>query len=61
VVLAAAADTQPVATGQPNGLCIGSNSPSGDNFDGLIDEVRIFSVARSATQICNDAMGSRCP
>lgn len=35
-----------VATGQANGLAIGSNSPSADDFDGMIDDVRIFSIAR---------------
>ena len=39
-------NTAPVTTGQPGGLSIGSNSPSGDDFDGLVDDVRIFSIAR---------------
>jgi hypothetical protein len=30
---------------------IGGNSPSGDPFDGAIDELRVFSMARSAAQI----------
>jgi hypothetical protein len=30
---------------------IGQNSPSGDNFDGAIDELRVFSVARTAAEI----------
>lgn len=40
------------AAGSSNGTtCIGANSPSGDPFDGAIDELRVFSVARSAAQI----------
>ena len=42
-VVATTPNTAPVTTGQPGGLSIGSNSPSGDDFDGLVDDVRIFS------------------
>lgn len=42
------------------GLAIGMNSPSGDNFDGAIDSVRIFKIARSAKQICEAAGKSPC-
>jgi hypothetical protein len=37
------------------GLAIGMNSPSGDNFDGMIDSLRIYRVARTPTQICRAA------
>ncbi len=42
------------------GLCVGMNSPNGDNFVGLIDEVRIFSAARTAAQICAAAGAPGC-
>ena len=41
-----------VTTAGTNGLAIGSNSPSGDNFAGLIDDLRIWRIARTAAQIC---------
>lgn len=31
---------------------IGSNAPSGDYFDGLIDNVRVWNVAHSAAEVC---------
>ncbi len=42
-------------TGDGAGLAIGMNSPSGDHFEGAIDTVRIYKVARTATQICRAA------
>lgn len=42
------------------GLAIGMNSPSGDIFDGAIDSVRIFRIARTAKQICEAAGKSSC-
>lgn len=42
-------------TGDGAGLAIGMNSPSGDNFDGAIDNVRIYKIARTAAQICRAA------
>jgi hypothetical protein len=59
-LLTSAANTQAVASGQTNGLSIGSNSPSGDDFAGLVDDVRILSVARSAGDLCSDANRSGC-
>jgi Concanavalin A-like lectin/glucanases superfamily len=53
-------DTAVPVTGQTNGLSVGSNSPSGDSFLGLLDDVRIFSVARTAAEICADAGLSGC-
>jgi len=32
-------------------IAIGQNSPSGDPFDGDIDELRVFSVARTAAEV----------
>jgi len=40
-------------------MAIGGNSPSGDSFDGLIDEVRIWRLARTPTEICMTA--GTCP
>jgi len=42
-------------------MAIGSNSPSGSPLIGLIDELRLMSVARSGPQICSDAGQSSCP
>jgi hypothetical protein len=47
-------------TMQPNGVCVGSNSPSGDELMGLVDEVRVFSIARTAAEICVAASGNGC-
>jgi hypothetical protein len=41
------------ATG--NGAAVGMNDPSGDNFDGLIDEVRVWKAARTSAQIAASA------
>jgi hypothetical protein len=38
-----------------NGAAVGMNDPSGDNFDGLIDEVRVWKAARTAAQIAASA------
>jgi hypothetical protein len=43
-------------------MTIGSNSPNGGApVIGLIDDVRLFSVARTAPQICSDAGQLLCP
>jgi hypothetical protein len=39
---------------------IGSNAPNGDSLDGLIDDVRVWNVARSASEICAAAGKSGC-
>jgi len=41
-------------------MAIGGNSPSGSPLVGLIDQVRLLSVARSGPQICSDAGQSSC-
>jgi hypothetical protein len=38
-----------------NGVAVGMNSPNGDILDGELDSLRVFRVARSATQICKAA------
>ena len=43
---------QTLVTNRTDGLAIGQNSPDGDPFDGALDDVRIWSRARSAAQIC---------
>jgi len=60
VEIATHANSGAIATNQPNGLCIGSNSPNNDDLDGLIDDARIFGVARTAALICADAGGNGC-
>jgi len=42
-------------TSSGDGLTLGMNSPSGDQFDGALDSIRIYRVARAATQICRAA------
>jgi hypothetical protein len=50
VALAGAIDTTGVI-----GSAIGSHAPFGENFVGLIDNLRVWRVARSPQQICQDA------
>ncbi len=49
-----------LATG-PATVKIGGNSPSGDRFVGTLDQLRVFSVARTPTQICDAALRTSCP
>lgn len=42
------------------GMAIGGNSPSGDPFDGRIDNLRVWTLARSATDICVAADKTDC-
>jgi concanavalin A-like lectin/glucanase superfamily protein len=46
-----------VPTGSTNGLTLGGNNPAngGSPLDGMLDQVRLFGVGRSAQQICGDA------
>lgn len=39
----------------PN-IIVGGNYPSGDNFGGLIDNVRIWNLPRSAADLCQSAL-----
>ncbi|HEU0033557.1 MAG TPA: LamG domain-containing protein [Kofleriaceae bacterium] len=41
-----------LGTGDTSGSVLGGNSPSGDPFVGAIDQVRVFSVARTADEVC---------
>jgi len=43
--------TVPALSSTGNGAAIGMNAPSGDNFDGLIDELRVWKTARSTAEI----------
>lgn len=48
---------------EPDGTgsnALGSNAPSGDSLDGLIDDVRVWNVARSASEICAAAGKQGC-
>jgi len=46
-------DTGDFGTDNTNPVMVGAESPGGnDNFDGLIDSLRFWSVARSADDIC---------
>jgi hypothetical protein len=44
-----------LSTTGTNGSRIGANSPSGDNFLGLIDSMRIWNVGRTRAQLCAGA------
>ena len=53
---------QGVLNGNPAGtanLAIGSNNPSGDAFEGLMDNVRVWNTVRTGPQICQASFG--CP
>lgn len=44
------------------GMSIAADNPSGnDRLIGLIDQVRLMDVARTAEQVCADAGKSSCP
>jgi len=49
-----------LGAGSTSGGAIAGNSPTGDTLDGLIDQLRIWNVARTAQQICQAAGGSGC-
>ena len=50
-------DTAPAAAlaGGTQGMALGANSPSGNQLGGDIDQLRVFSVARTDAQIAADA------
>ena len=47
----------PIHTGDGSGFTVGRDAPDGDSFVGLIDTVRIWSLARSQAQIECSAAG----
>ena len=44
--------SSPLVTDRTDGMGLGQNSPDGDNFDGAIDQVRIWRARRTEAQIC---------
>lgn len=56
--LAGSLATQPLAPTSSE-IALGSNAPDGDRFEGLIDDLRIWSAPRTPAQICADA-GQNC-
>ncbi len=52
-----------LGTGGTTGLSIAANNPpgSGDRLVGMIDELRLLPVARTATEVCQDALLPSCP
>lgn len=50
-------------TSATTGFTLGGNNPpgGGDPLVGMLDQVRLFKVARTAAQICGDAGKSGCP
>jgi concanavalin A-like lectin/glucanase superfamily protein len=52
--------TGDLGMGSTDGAAIAGNSPSGNTLVGLIDQLRVFSVARTQPQICAAAGGTSC-
>jgi len=50
-----------LGAGSTNGIALGGNSPSADTLVGMIDQYRMFSMPRTAAQICRDAGLTTCP
>jgi hypothetical protein len=52
-----------LSTAGATGMSIGADNPpgSGSHWIGLLDQVRIVDIARTAQQICSDAGRSSCP
>jgi biopolymer transport protein ExbB len=48
-----------VSTGGNDGMAVAMNSPSGDNFTGALDDIRVWRVARTPGEICA-AAGASC-
>jgi hypothetical protein len=55
VLVNSATGGTPLGAGNTNGGAIAGNSPSLDTLDGLIDQLRIWNVARTPAQICQAA------
>jgi hypothetical protein len=51
-VAATAMGTGPLGAGNADGSAIGGNSPTGDTLVGKLDQMRVWNVARTPTQIC---------
>ncbi len=60
-LVATAVGGTPLGAGDTSGTAIGGNSPTGDTLVGSIDQLRVWSVARTAQQICTAAGKSTCP
>lgn len=50
-----------LGAGNTNGTALGGNSPSADTLVGMIDQLRIYNLPRTAVQICHDAGMTTCP
>jgi hypothetical protein len=55
--VAASGAEGPIHTGDGSGFTVGRDAPDGDSFVGLIDTVRVWSIARTAPQIACSAAG----
>jgi hypothetical protein len=55
VAVGSASGGGPIGNNGLDGLAIAANNPSGSQLIGAIDELRLFSAARTAEQICDDA------
>jgi hypothetical protein len=63
IALSAAAGGATLNTGGATGISLASDNPpgAGSHLIGLIDQVRMMNVARTAAEICADAGKSSCP
>jgi len=62
VAVANASGGEALHTGGVTGMSLAADNPgNGSRLTGLIDQVRLFDVARSASQICQDAARTSCP
>lgn len=63
VAIANAAGGGALPTGGTTGISLAADNPpgSGSRLSGLIDQVRLFDVASTALQICQDAGRASCP
>jgi concanavalin A-like lectin/glucanase superfamily protein len=52
--------TGDLGSGNGDGAAIAGNSPSGNTLVGLIDQLRIYNLARTQPQICAAAGGNNC-
>ncbi len=52
-----------ISTATTTGITLGGNNPAGGGnpLVGMLDQLRLFKAARTATQICRDAGLSNCP
>jgi hypothetical protein len=60
--LITSAAASPIPTGSTSGITLGGNNPAngGSPLNGMLDQLRLYGVGRSAQQICMDAGKTSC-